>query len=884
MSRSGCGKPTCTCAGFETNVYRPTLCKVCFHEERDHLRKGGTHSPLPTSDGVAMQGSRMKRTSTVPSLLSSSVPSSSINPRASMAQPSYAGHAQMRQPHLAAQAQAQSISLGTSPRTSYQKQISSVNTPTSSLNTPTSSLNTPTSSMNTPTSSMNTPTSSMNTQTSSMNTQTSSMNTQTSSMNTQTSSTNTPTSPPSTNHGASSSKRQTHAKTDRLIGGKVTKQSSAPSLPASKSGNRDSFSSQQGVEKSLSSLTAAMSQSMSSQSANLSSLHSQSGTSLSSRVSETSLASLISVEDVGDQQNHQAFASKQPQVQKQTRQAQPSRNDRRRSIKGTALVVPKQSPLKLKKSKGEVVSSLANVKPVFTIPVFSMLPLRRIKETDRIDTSRNSVDLTPSTEKILKFLLRSMDVDSDKIYDALEYIGNLRRNKTPLLDQDQIRHLHQIQFEVEALLSEQNMRRAVRLVEHRYRAKLERRRYLQLRQSGLIPRNLLIMDLARSEKQYIELLKNCYQHYFTPFVQNMNQTILIRANYFPDAAGMKSIFGKFDSLYYFHCDFILQFNNMTTSWPYIDGNVGGIFKKMINSFKIYEEYTNNFRHSKDTLARHEENAVFQTYLQNIVVQNPGLLPLSACLTVPLQRVSQYTKDLEMILQQTPHSHSDFADLRDVCAEMKRVNNHVQSKLERSVDRAHVLDVMRRMKDGHNNINIDSRFICEGDLSMIIDAKVHARHVFLFDDRMILVKMELGQTYRFRDMFHLSRVRFRNLPDSAHAKHLFELVYDDRTVLLSAPSLEEKSKWIEYITNILSLRVSNAVFGVPLEYLMHRDAKGQVVPTFIRDAVDIIRTTAIDLEGIFRVPGDASALERLKEQLNSGELLLFNPYSLIPNEN
>lgn len=42
--------------------------------------------------------------------------------------------------------------------------------------------------------------------------------------------------------------------------------------------------------------------------------------------------------------------------------------------------------------------------------------------------------------------------------------------------------------------------------------------------------------------------------------------------------------------------------------------------------------------------------------------------------------------------------------------------------------------------------------------------------------------------------------------------------------------------------------------------------------------------AIDLEGIFRVPGDASALERLKEQLNSGELLLFNPYSLIPNEN
>eukprot|EP00002_Diphylleia_rotans_P013379 TRINITY_DN2616_c0_g1_i4.p1 TRINITY_DN2616_c0_g1~~TRINITY_DN2616_c0_g1_i4.p1 ORF type:complete len:894 (-),score=157.10 TRINITY_DN2616_c0_g1_i4:43-2724(-) len=576
-----------------------------------------------------------------------------------------------------------------------------------------------------------------------------------------------------------------------------------------------------------------------------------------------------------------ANLSSRPQTprEKSVRKAKSSRNiqDRRKSAKSAQQELHADVILELKKSNGEVSSPLQKVKPTFSIPILSMLPVRSTRENAKINTSRNSVDLAPSAEKVLKFALRSLDVGEDKLYELLQLISAARLSKRPLLDQDQICHLHQIQFEVEALLSEQNLRRAVRLVEHRYVAKLERRKFLELRRSGLIPRNLLIMELVRSEKQYIDLLKSCYQHYFTPFLQNLSQIILVRANYFPDQAGMKSIFGKFDSLYYFHCDFILHFTNMTTVWPFIDGKIGGIFKKMISSFKIYDEYANNFRHSKDTLSRYEENSLFHTYLQNIVTQNPGVLPLNASLTIPLQRASQYETILQEILDKTPASHTDHEDLAEVCVEMKRVCAHIQSKLERSVDRAQVLNVMRRMKDGHNHINLDSRFIHEGDVFTILETRLSQRHAFLFDDRIVITKQESRNSFKFSKMFHMSRVRLRNLPDAPYAKYLFELVLEDQAVLFGCPSLEDKMRWIQFITDILSYRVSNTVFGVPLENLLYRDPEKKVVPDFIQDAMEMIKKHGISSEGIFRVPGEAAAVEKLREELDSGHGYDYRSY-------
>jgi hypothetical protein len=43
-----------------------------------------------------------------------------------------------------------------------------------------------------------------------------------------------------------------------------------------------------------------------------------------------------------------------------------------------------------------------------------------------------------------------------------------------------------------------------------------------------------------------------------------------------------------------------------------------------------------------------------------------------------------------------------------------------------------------------------------------------------------------------------------------------------------------------------------------------------IPTFLKDSTEYLENGFLDLEGIFRIPGDAKAIKRIKQQLNDGD--------------
>eukprot|EP00002_Diphylleia_rotans_P035596 TRINITY_DN7783_c0_g1_i6.p1 TRINITY_DN7783_c0_g1~~TRINITY_DN7783_c0_g1_i6.p1 ORF type:complete len:629 (+),score=126.26 TRINITY_DN7783_c0_g1_i6:54-1940(+) len=481
------------------------------------------------------------------------------------------------------------------------------------------------------------------------------------------------------------------------------------------------------------------------------------------------------------------------------------------------------------------------------IPITSDLDLYADHDTygsdldDDLDSSnaKDPRDTGIYYDKILRFLLLSMKLPPSDVASTLEHVQGLRKNTTSLLDENQTEFLHQVQNEVQNLFDHQVRCRAMSVFQRWGLRKVERKRYHMLKYSGVIGRQHAIIELVKAERQYASCLTNGYKAFYIPLSNLAATQGSSRGANFPDSQDFKAIFGNYEEIFQYHSEFLLVLEKSMENWPYAASNIGAILKKSVHALKIYEEYANNFQHSCDTLARFFENAKFTTFIQGSESKHNSDMPLQVCLSQPLDRTSHYERFIEMLLERTPKHHTDYADLSQAYDAMRRLTFSIQSKLEKSGTRAQVLDILRRMQDGHDQFSLESIFIREGELIACHESKLNHRHVFLFDDRIILVRSSTKTMYRFRNMYKISQIKIRDIPDQGNLKHVFEVILPTESFYLSAQSPEEKRSWIEELASVISERIANTVFGVPLENLLKKEGSQNVVPKFIHDAVENI---------------------------------------------
>jgi len=158
------------------------------------------------------------------------------------------------------------------------------------------------------------------------------------------------------------------------------------------------------------------------------------------------------------------------------------------------------------------------------------------------------------------------------------------------------------------------------------------------------------------------------------------------------------------------------------------------------------------------------------------------------------------------------------------------------------------------------------------------------HLFLFNDMVMVTQKPSGMGTLLRDGFNflmeypINKVVVVPVADSAELKNTFRMsVGNMGTVFWAATNESQKNEWVEKIRNAVLNWCNEQVFGTSPESLMKRSADYEdgIVPHVFQDAMDYVEKYGINLEGIFRISGNARMMDLIRLKLNTGHKVEYD---------
>eukprot|EP00794_Sanderia_malayensis_P017990 gene17990-19786_t len=263
--------------------------------------------------------------------------------------------------------------------------------------------------------------------------------------------------------------------------------------------------------------------------------------------------------------------------------------------------------------------------------------------------------------------------------------------------------------------------------------------------------------------------------------------------------------------------------------------------KLAPFMKLYALYANNFELSNKTLEDHvKKNSDFATFkdLQESREEMGGL-KLRALLITPIQRIPRYKLLLENLLEKTTPEHPDYTKLRDACAEVSKVANHINECLRQHENFNRMLGIQKSFNgDGAPKILAPGRkFLREGTLSKVCErGGSKDRMFFLFNDMLIYAKKESSGSYLCRGVFPLINCMVEQVMGGSRGPSeggsLFKITCKGKSLLLFSTSQHNARSWLRDIkdaiselhSNLASLRRGENDPFTPPDAAMRRDSK------------------------------------------------------------
>ena len=106
--------------------------------------------------------------------------------------------------------------------------------------------------------------------------------------------------------------------------------------------------------------------------------------------------------------------------------------------------------------------------------------------------------------------------------------------------------------------------------------------------------------------------------------------------------------------------------------------VGLILSNKIKVFKMYAQYMLDLSKSRNTLRENLENKQFAQFIEECKKNDlSGLsIDLASLLTIPLNKISQYQRDIEDIKSNTQENDIDYLPLKNMIIEMQNLKEYV----------------------------------------------------------------------------------------------------------------------------------------------------------------------------------------------------------------
>lgn len=306
-------------------------------------------------------------------------------------------------------------------------------------------------------------------------------------------------------------------------------------------------------------------------------------------------------------------------------------------------------------------------------------------------------------------------------------------------------------------------------------------------------RSQVMKELIQTEKDYVYDLKHIVKGYLKEFAQAGKR---IPA----DLQGKKNIiFGNIKQIYEFHKKDFLRELESCQDQPSL---VGATFIMKSNEFEMYATYCKN-KPSSEALRLDYINLPFFKECQEKLGH---LLPLSAYLLKPVQRITKYQLLLREMMKLTLRNSTAYDDLEKALETMEGVLRHVNDVMHSCCIRAFPGNLAEQGK----LLLQDSFMVWETNKSLkVLPLKGgKQRQIFMYEKLIIFSKKDVQETskeavlYQYKKDIKTCDVGFtETVPD---APEKFELWRNGRSevFLLQPASLEVKNRWVKEIRNLL----------------------------------------------------------------------------------
>ncbi|KAJ3437598.1 faciogenital dysplasia protein [Anaeramoeba flamelloides] len=321
-------------------------------------------------------------------------------------------------------------------------------------------------------------------------------------------------------------------------------------------------------------------------------------------------------------------------------------------------------------------------------------------------------------------------------------------------------------------------------------------------ETKLKKRKLVIIELVKTEEDYVNDLRTIIKHYLDPITEN------------------KIVKEKDIPLIFSHTKIIETVNtmllaNLHKEYPRDEDkiaymNVGTIFIQIAEFFKVYSQYCSNHVNAVNTVVKYSQNQSFQQFCENNKLKIPQVrnLELLDFLIKPIQRICKYPLLFRELLKSTSKDFPDYNDLKEAFLKISEVADYVNEKKRNAEEQMEVVKIHQQISGIEKKFELvkpHRRFIMEGLLKKRSKRRIQQRQFWLFNDLLLYAKPTFAKgKFQYKGNIALNGALLRNFNDKKKKEFKFQIVpyRSKKDYKIYCHNDEEKNIWFNKINEII----------------------------------------------------------------------------------
>mmetsp|Transcript_23345 Transcript_23345/g.36419 ORF Transcript_23345/g.36419 Transcript_23345/m.36419 type:complete len:660 (-) Transcript_23345:242-2221(-) len=308
-------------------------------------------------------------------------------------------------------------------------------------------------------------------------------------------------------------------------------------------------------------------------------------------------------------------------------------------------------------------------------------------------------------------------------------------------------------------------------------------------------RKLCLAEILHTEQEYVKDLDILINVFFFP--ANISKAQLGITDI--DLNGLFSNVQTLKPLHERFCESLsTKFNESEETGE--DPCIGDVFVELSSFFKMYMQYCANYplavKHYERLL---KENKKFAAFMKKCEGDSDckGLL-FGSWAIKPVQRLCKYPLLLRELKAQSPEGHPDHDSIETAKAKIDEVVDVVNEGKRTAERQMKIIEIQELM----DNIQMDlvtpsRRFVREGhtELRAKITGKGEKRHLFLFNDLVLVAKAKDKGRFECLKPMHWQDCRFIVISEQGKVKHGFEIAHEGERLIFSCESKKAQDEWV-----------------------------------------------------------------------------------------